>query len=78
MSKYNSDHVEISQFEKSLLPITYSFIYNFRSKIRRKNDAYYGLDVEAYKTTSFYPSGHHKPISKIINLKVFENKDGNS
>lgn len=78
MNKFNLEHVQISKFEKDLLPVTYSFIYNFRNKRRRKNDAFYGVEVEAYKTDAFYPSGHYKPISKIINLRVFENKDGDS
>ncbi len=78
MNKFNSEHVEISKFEKNLLPVTYSFLYNFRNKIRRKNDSYYGVEVDAYKTNAFYPSGHYKPISKIVNLGVFEDKNGDS
>jgi hypothetical protein len=71
MSKYNSNYVEISKFEKQLLPVTYSLMYNFKGKKRKKGSSYYGIDVLAYNTTTFYPSGHCKPLSKIINLTVF-------
>lgn len=71
MSKYDAQHVELAESEKSLLPVTYSLIYNFKRKITRKGSAYYGIEVTAYNTTTFYPSGHHKPISKIIDLDVF-------
>ncbi len=71
MSKYDTKHVELADAERKHLPVTYSLIYNFKRKIARKGSAYYGVEVTAYNTTTFYPSGHHKPISKIIDLDVF-------
>ncbi len=73
MSKFNSKNVEISKFEKKFLPVTYNRLYNFISSRKKKGSIYDGLEVLSYNTSTFYPSGHYKPISKIVKLNVFEN-----
>lgn len=63
----------ITTDQRKLLPVSYNYITRKPRKAHKKtSQSYWGFGVEALGTTMYFPTGHHKPISKIIDLKIFE------
>lgn len=67
----------------SSFPVNFKFIHywNFAEepgRIDNFDDPYFdGIRSDKYQTDCFLPLGHHKPISKIVDWKVFSKpKDG--
>jgi hypothetical protein len=75
MSDYREkDKFKIPKHHFKSLPLMYKYLYSFKYLFVKKSNTTYGIPVDRYNTTSYFPEGHHKPISKIVNLAVFENQ----
>ncbi len=72
MSRFDKEFLPIDLNSQEKFPITYQHIYHFTKKKIKKDVAFMGVRVEAFNTSSFYTSGHHKPISKIVDIDIFK------
>ncbi len=77
MSRFDNEFVSLDPENKRIAPVTYQHVYHFVKKKMKKDVAFIGLRVDDFNTSSFYASGHYKPISKIIDLNVFPKKESN-
>lgn len=76
MSDYKAkDRFHIRKEYFRSLPLIYKYLYRFKYLFvkRKKNNTTHGINVDRYNTTAFFPEGHHKPISKIVDMSVFKN-----
>jgi len=75
MSTFKEEFVNIDEHKRTL-PITYHHLYRLSKKHIKKDQAYFGLRVNKLNTDSYFPYGHSKPISKIVDLTLFKKTDG--
>jgi|GEM_PF-4204462 hypothetical protein len=68
MNRFEQAFYPLDETIKKHLPVSYNFLYKFNKRgiVKKKGDAYYGIRVAVLNTSKFYPWGHTKPISKMI------------
>jgi hypothetical protein len=70
-NNYQQGFIKFSNKLKEKIPAIYNRIYYFRKegKRRKKGNAYYGVNSKVLQTPTFFPWGHNKAISKMVNFK---------
>lgn len=58
---------------KSNEPLTFLKLIKFdiSNKTNPKDKFYSGIVSNPYQTPKFYPTGHFRPISKVVNMESF-------
>ncbi len=74
MSIYKQKFEPVSKEVAPFVPVSYNFIYQFPKKSGKKGKSFYGVTDETLQTESFFPYGHPKPISKIIDYDAFSSQ----
>jgi hypothetical protein len=80
MSRFEQEFHPLDETIKKNLPVSYNFLYKFNKRgiVKKKGDAYYGIKVTILNTSKFYPWGHTKPISKIVDFTGIKPKKENT
>ena len=73
MSDLKSYQIPKDKFEA--LPLFYKFVKYHERYIQEDNVSSMGVEVKKHRSKHFFPNGHYKPISKIVDYTVFNNDE---
>jgi len=74
MNQYNISFRVLDDKTKFQVPVIYNCIYRFdkRKIVKQRGKRYYGVPASMLQTPVFFPWGHHKPISKMVDGSAIE------
>ncbi|WP_029281330.1 hypothetical protein [Pedobacter sp. R20-19] len=73
------EYLNIAKEKFAGLPSSFKFLFlvKFDKAVSMKmKSKRYGVSVDAYQSETYQPTGHYKNISKIVDYKIIQEKNG--